>query len=98
MNSRDVVTSLDPVNLVRIEKHNLPLYFDANALGLSVTTRNVVEQRLELSSHRRMIVCRQPLLRSLQRLTESQLINWFQQIIERADLERIHGVIIECGD
>src|SRR6266496_6015743 len=45
-----------------------------------------------------MIFRREALLCSLQGLTESELIDWLQQIIERTDFERVHSVVIECGD
>ncbi len=100
MNAGDIVARLDPVNLGGIEKQHPSLHLEPDPrprAGLRAIP-HLLDQRAQLRRQRRPLPLGDSRLGPLHGLIEALLVNRLQQIIDRANLERVDRVLVECGD
>src|SRR5687767_15753762 len=96
MDPRDIVACLNPVDLIGLQKDDLALDLDPNPIIANVGARHAVEQTCELCGEVSLTSsANDSRLRPLQCLAETELIHRLQQIVDRADLERIYGVVVK---
>src|SRR5258705_523566 len=98
MNSRQIVTRLDPEDLVRVQEKDLSVHLNADSVLPCIELADVLEERAQLRRYGRLRRLLQALLRAIERLMKTNVIDGLEQIVERAKLERGNRVIIESRD
>src|SRR5687768_16668592 len=98
MDPRDVVACLNPVDLIGVQKDDFALDLDADPIIANVGACHAVEQTCELCGEVSLTsAANDSRLCPLQRLAETELIHRLQEIVDRADFERIYGVVVESS-
>src|SRR5207237_4911008 len=95
VNSGQIVTRLDPIDLVRVEEENLSVHLHANAVLRRVELSDIFEQRTQLCGDARSRRFLQSLFRAIEGLVKAYVVNGLEQIIERAKLECRHCIVVE---
>ena len=86
----DVVAGrLDPVDLVRAQEEQPPARLHDQPLGARLIAPQVLDQRQQPAAEVAGLVALDLLAGALQRLGEALAVERLQQVVERADLERL---------
>src|SRR6266568_1508764 len=98
MNPGQIVAGLNPVDLVGIEEKNPAVHLDANPVFRRIELSDVLEKSVQLRRDTWLRRLSEPLFCTVEGLMKANVIDGFEQIIERAELERRDRVVVECRD
>ena len=88
----------DPVDFVRAQEEQAAAGLDDQAIGARLIAPQILDQRQQPPSEIAGLVAFDLLARALQRLGEALAVERLEQVVERADLERLERVLIVRGD